>query len=165
MTSNVNQVLNDPSFVEWRKNLCELSKVELERKEAGITHALETKKEQNGSMGLPPEEGTERLTAQLEACYNELAKCGLQTRVMAISQGTQTFGIENPRLLGTVKCKHCAINRSVLVPSGDLTILTDKLLQAFIKRAASRVIEQLTEDHRLMNRHAQALSIQLLLRE
>ncbi len=164
MTSNVNQVLNDPSFVEWRKNLCELSRVELERKEAGISHALETKK-QDDSMGLPPEKGTERLTAQLEACYEELAKCDLQTRVMAISPGIQPFGIENPRLLYTVRCKHCAISRSVLAPSGDLTILTEKLLQAFIKRAGARVIEQLTEDHRLMNRHAQALSIQLLLRE
>jgi hypothetical protein len=93
MTSNVNQVLNDPSFVEWRKNLCELSRGELERKEAGISRALETK-EQNGSMGLPPEKGTERLTAQLEACYKELAKCDLQTRVMAISPGIQPFGIE-----------------------------------------------------------------------
>ena len=40
---------------------------------------------------------------------------------MAISPGTQAFGIENPRSLDTVKCKHCAISRSILAPSGDLT--------------------------------------------
>jgi hypothetical protein len=165
MTSNVNEVLNDSSFVEWRKNLRELSKVELERKETGTLHALESKREQNRSMGLPSEEGTDRLTAQLEACYNELAKCDLQTSIMAISPGTQPFGIENPRSLETVKCKHCAISRLILSPSGDLTILTNKLLQAFIKRASARVIEQLTEDHRLMMRHARALSIEILLRE
>lgn len=165
MTSKVNEVLNDPSFVQWHENIRELSKVELELKEASITHALETKKQQNGSTGLPPDDGTERLTAQLEACYNELAKCDLETRIMAIAPGTQTFGIEKPRSLDTVKCKHCAISRSILAPSDDLTVLTHKLLEAFMKRAGTRVIEQLTEDHRLMARHTQALSIQMLLRE
>jgi len=161
----VNRVLNDPSFFLWLKNLRDLSKAELEQKEAGITHALDSKKKHNHSVGLPPEAGTERLTAQLEACYNELAKCDLQTHVIAIMPGTQPLGIENPRLLETVKCKHCAISRSVFAPSDDLTVLTEKLLETFIKRASARIVEQLTEDHRLMKRHAPALSMQPLVRE
>lgn len=165
MIFSVNKVLSDPSFDQWLKNLRNLSKAELERKEEGIAHALDSKKRENDLAGLPPDAGTERLTTQLEACCIELAKCDLQTQVIGIVSGAQPFGIENPRLLGTIKCRHCPVSRLIFAPSYDLTVLTETLLETFIKRASARIIEQFTEDHRLMNRHAPALSIQVLLRE
>lgn len=164
MTSNVNRVLNEPSFVQWLKNLRELSKTELKQKEAAITHALDFKSKENQSAGLPPDLETERLTAQLEACYNELAKCDLQTQILSIISGTMPLGVERLRLIETVKCKQCGVSRSVFAPSGDLASLTENLREAFIKRAAARIVEQLTEDHRLMNQHASALSMQIPLR-
>ena len=155
----------DPQLDKWAKNLRSLTKVELEQKAKAISHAIYSNRERNRAAGQSLDTGTERLMAQLEICNKELAMCDSQTRMVAIAVGTEPVGIDNPLPLGSVRCPQCQLARSLFAPLSDINSLEGEGRKALMERATARVIEKMMDDHRLMERHPVAISVQLALKQ
>lgn len=164
MSPEFDELLSDENLHRWAERLRDLGKAELERKEAAILHALETKRKQNEANSRPAEEGTEQLTTQLEVCLNQIAECALETQVIAVMPGAQPFGLERPRWVADVKCILCPLTREAYAPSGDLMSLSEESRRRFIARVSEQISENLQSDHQHMERHAKALNLRILLR-